>query len=289
MPNKEKEKLFEVADILKKRTDDRDGYDFRVVVTGKGGAGKTTTSAILAHLFAKDGYRVLAIDEDPQMNLPFAIGVDTEVAKRIVPLSRNLDYIEEKTGARPGTSWGLFLNLTPDITDVVDKFGVKVNDNISVLVMGTVVQAATGCLCPENALLDAVVKYISLRKNELIIMDTQAGVEHFGRALAKGFRHCVVVTDYTFNAIDVARHTANLAHQIGIPNIYLLVNKIRKKKDIERARRHLGADMTLFKEIFFAPYHEDLLEVEPLVVPVIDSKSEYLNVLKMLKERLKGD
>jgi len=284
MPSKEKEKLFDAANILKDKTVKNSDTNFRVVVTGKGGVGKTTTSAILSHLFAQDGYNVLAIDEDPQMNLPYALGVDEDRAKSIVPLSQNLDYIEEKTGARPGTSWGLFLNLTPDISDVVDKFGIKATDNINILVMGTVVQAATGCLCPENALLDAVMKYISLRKKEIIIMDTQAGVEHFGRALAKGFKHCVVVTDYTFNAMDVAKHTANLAKQIGIPNIYLLVNRVRGQKDIEKAKAHINDQGSVFKGIFFSPYFEEMLDMEPLVTPLIEKDNEYMKAIKKLKE-----
>ncbi len=286
MPDKKRQELFDIADSLRSRTRDVDESNFRVVITGKGGAGKTTTTAILSHLFAADGYRVLAIDEDPQMNLPYAIGLDEKVAKGIVPLSRNLDYIEEKTGARPGTSWGLFLNLTPDITDVVDKFGVKVNDNISVLVMGTVVQAATGCLCPENALLDAVMKYISLREGEIILMDTQAGVEHFGRALSKGFKHCVIVTDYTYNSLDVALHTAELAEQIGIPNRFLLVNRVRGKRDVDKAMRRISGFRDRFKDILFAPYWDDLLECEPNVVSLVNRESDYMNVLKRLKKEL---
>ena len=286
MPSKEKEKLFDAANILKEKANGQGDFNFRVVVTGKGGVGKTTTSAILSHLFAKNGYKVLAVDEDPQMNLPYAIGVDKNIAKNIIPLSRNLDYIEEKTGARPGTSWGLFLNLTPDISDVIDKFGIKASDNINILVMGTVVQAATGCLCPENALLDAVMKYISLREKEIIIMDTQAGVEHFGRALAKGFKHCVVVTDYTFNAMDVAKHTAKLAKQIGIENIYLLINRIRREKDRVKAEEYMKGSEDIFKKVFFAPYFEEMLDIEPFVGPIVEKDNPYLDVIKRLKVEL---
>ncbi len=286
MPSKEKEKLFDAANILKEKANGQGDFNFRVVVTGKGGVGKTTTSAILSHLFAKNGYKVLAVDEDPQMNLPYAIGVDKNIAKNIIPLSRNLDYIEEKTGARPGTSWGLFLNLTPDISDVIDKFGIKASDNINILVMGTVVQAATGCLCPENALLDAVMKYISLREKEIIIMDTQAGVEHFGRALAKGFKHCVVVTDYTFNAMDVAKHTAKLAKQIGIENIYLLINRIRREKDRVKAEEYMKGGEDIFKKVFFAPYFEEMLDIEPFVGPIVEKDNPYLDVIKRLKVEL---
>ncbi len=284
MPSNEKEKIFEVAEELKKKAS-TENRGFKVVITGKGGVGKTTTTAILAHLFASDGYNVLTVDEDPQMNLPFALGFDKDKASTIVPLSKNLDYIEEKTGARPGTSWGLFLNLTPDISDVVDKFGIKIKDNLSVLVMGTVVQAATGCLCPENALLDAVMRYISLKRNEMILLDTQAGVEHFGRALAKGFRHCVVVTEPTFNSMDVAKHTAELARQIGIPNVFLLINKIRNEKDKEKALKYMEDDK-LFDEIFFTPLDDSILECEPNVEPILDKDSIFVQNLKQLKNKL---
>ncbi len=285
MPKKDKETIFNVADELKKK-ENKDEFNFRVVITGKGGSGKTTTTAVLSHLFAKEGYNVLAVDEDPQMNLPYALGVDKEIADKIIPLSKNFDYIEEKTGARPGTSWGLFLNLTPDISDVVDKFGVRVLDNLSVLVMGTVVQAATGCLCPENALLDAVMRYISLKRKEIILLDTQAGVEHFGRALAKGFRHCVIITEPTFNAVDVAVHTAELARQIGIPNIYLLVNKIRNDRELKKAEKYIGSNKETFKKVFYAPLEEKILEVEPDVRPILEQDTHYLEVIKELKKEM---
>ncbi len=284
MPSKGKEKIFEVAEELKKRTS-AENKGFKVVVTGKGGVGKTTTTAILAHLFANDGYNVLAVDEDPQMNLPFALGVDKAKASTIIPLSKNLDYIEEKTGARPGTSWGLFLNLTPDISDVVDKFGIRIKDNLSVLVMGTVVQAATGCLCPENALLDAVMRYISLKRNEMILLDTQAGVEHFGRALAKGFRHCVVVTEPTFNSMDVAKHTAKLARQIGIPNVFLLVNKVRVEKDKSKALEYIENE-SLFDRVFFTPFDDKILECEPYIEPILKKDNDFLKTLIKLKNEL---
>ena len=150
---------------------------FRVVITGKGGAGKTTLTALLCHLFAKGKYKVLAVDEDPQMNLPYALGLPQETCERIVPLSENADYIEEKVGARPGEGWGAFLSLNPSVDDVVERFGFENKVGVKLLVMGTVTEAGKGCLCPENALLAAVMQHIDVRENETILMDTQAGVE----------------------------------------------------------------------------------------------------------------
>lgn len=253
------------------------GTGFRVVITGKGGVGKTTLTAILSHLFAQRGYSVLAVDEDPQMNLPYSIGVPTAEAASIVPLSKNLDYVEEKTGARPDSGWGLMLSLNPDVSDVVNRFGMKGPDGVSILVMGTVVKAATGCLCPENTLLEAVMRHINLREGEVILMDTQAGVEHFGRALAKGFNQAILVTDPTFNAVQVVRHAAQLARDLQIPYIHLVVNRVKSPADIRKVNELLEGLEDVFSGRFYIPYDEMMELYDPDVRPLLSENSEFVN------------
>ncbi|MCD6427685.1 MAG: AAA family ATPase [Caldisericaceae bacterium] len=287
--NEERRKrIFDAANKIKEQAKEG-GRGFRVVITGKGGAGKTTTTAMLSHLFARKGYNVLAVDEDPQMNLPYAIGIPREEGDKIVPVTKNLDYIEEKTGARPGEGWGLMLTLNPDVSDVVERFGIKGPDGINMLVMGTVVQAATGCLCPENALLEAIVRYINLRNNEIILMDTQAGVEHFGRALAQGFRHVVIVTDATFNSVQVAKHAAKLAKDINIPHLYLLINRVRSNdsKELEKVKQIMKDEMDIFDEVFELPYEEKLFEYEPNVMPLLDVKPS-LGIVEKMNELMEA-
>jgi len=266
---RQREKVLSAAHMLNRNARPGDEGGLRILVTGKGGVGKTTITALLAHLFIRHGYTVLAVDEDPQMNLPFALGMPQDTGDTIVPITRNLDYIEEKTGARPGAGWGLMLTLNPDVSDVVDRFGVTGPGGVKVLIMGTVVQAATGCLCPENTLLDAVIRYINLRKNEVILLDTQAGVEHFGRSLARGFGQALLVTDPSFNAVTVARHGAKLARELGIPHIHLIVNRVRSERDKEKVKTVLGDDMNLFSEQFWLPYEERLLACDPGVLPLL--------------------
>ncbi len=290
--NPQREKIFDTARVLKElHNGAKVEQGFRVLITGKGGAGKTTSTAILARLFARKGYKVLAVDEDPQMNLPFALGIPETEAERIVPLTRNLDYIEEKVGARPGAGWGLMLRLNPEVDDVVDRFGIRAPDDIRLLVMGTVVQAATGCLCPENALLDAVVHYINLREKEVILMDTQAGVEHFGRAIARGFKQAVIVTDATFNSMQVALHAARLARELGIPYRHLILNRIRSERDSQRAREQLqDKDADLFTSLTEIPFTEELLEIEPDISPIVEQGyapellQKYLELTRLLEK-----
>ncbi|WP_297436922.1 AAA family ATPase [Thermococcus sp.] len=264
-------KLFEIADGLRERTKKQVPEEgFRVVITGKGGVGKTTMTALLARLLARSGYRVLAVDEDPQMNLAHALGVPKGIRAKIVPLNKNLDYIEEKTGARPGTNWGLYFSLTPDVRDVVDRFGVVGPDGVMLLIMGSVVQAAAGCLCPENALLDAVIKYTNLRKGEVILMDTQAGLEHFGRALARGFKQAVVLTEPTYNSVQVAVDAAKLARQLGVEYIHLVINKVKKNaqvKKVESILNKLGFNDFTTRTII--PYDEIVEEYDPEIEAIL--------------------
>jgi CO dehydrogenase maturation factor len=256
---------------------------FRVVITGKGGVGKTTITAILSHLFVQRFFSILAVDEDPQMNLPFALGVRAEDAASIIPLSSNLDYIEEKTGARPDSGYGMMISLNPDVSDVVDRFGMRGPDGVNILVMGTVLKAASGCLCPENTLLDAVIRHINLREGEVILMDTQAGVEHFGRALAKGFNQAVLVTDPTFNGVQVVKHAARLARDLQIQYIHLVVNRVRYPSDIEKVDKMLENMEEVFSAKFYVPYDEQMQLYEPDVRPLLSEPSEFVDGIRELQ------
>jgi CO dehydrogenase maturation factor len=260
--------LSEIPEVERKIEEGR-----RIVVTGKGGVGKTVVSSVLAYLFSNAGFNVLAVDEDPQMNLPFALGIPIDKANEITPLNKQIDYIEEKTGARPGTGWGLFFRLNPDVSDVVERFGIKINEKLNLLVMGTVSQPAVGCACPENDLLQAVVNYINLRKNEVIIMDTEAGLEHFGRAIAKGFHHAIIVSEPTFNSIYVMTQAVKLAQGLGIPKIHIVFNKVRNEKDkIVKLLSQLDSKVSNLP-VYFLPYDEDIYNSEPYIIPAIESSN----------------
>ena len=261
----------------------------KIVVTGKGGVGKSTIVSLLAHSFIKKGYKVLALDEDPQMNLAYSLGLSVDKIKDITPLNCSYDYIEEKTGAKPGSSWGAFFKLNPDVSDVIDRFGIKINDKLGLLVMGTVKKAAAGCLCPENLLLDRVMNKLALMEGETIIMDTQAGVEHFGRAIAKGFDHCIIVADPTFNAISVAQYTAGLARQLDIPNVYLLINKLTEKHHdkVYKISKELCLNIdTAFDEQVIIPYFEEIYYDEPDISKLLEINSKLNNSISLLTEKI---
>jgi len=280
----------------KNRLTSRDGAGVRVVITGKGGVGKTTLTALLAHLFAHQGFRVLAVDGDPQQNLAVTLGVPIEDAAKIVPVSQSIEYLQEKTGAGPGISPGglLTLNpdvsdispgglltLNPDVSDVIDRFSVIVEKNLRLLVMGGVSQAGRGCLCPEYTLLAAIFRHMRLLPDEVVLLDTPAGMEHFGRAVADGFSCALVVADPSYNALCVATESAVLAQQLGIKNVILVVNRVGNHSDEDKIRERISG-FSGFSRVIFLPDDPEIVHLEPAVNRLLTGNAEFIRAVRVL-------
>lgn len=201
----------------------------KLAITGKGGVGKTTLSALLAHVFVERGQRVLAIDADPATGLASACGVPPEEAAGITPVADMEDLIYERTGARKGEIGGFF-KLNPRVDDIPDRFAVA-QDGIRILTMGTVKTGGTGCLCPENALLRSLVTHLLLRRDEVLILDMEAGVEHLGRGTAGAVDAFIVVVEPGRRSIQTARSIHTLAKDLDIKQVYVVGNKIATDSD----------------------------------------------------------
>ena len=199
----------------------------KVAVTGKGGVGKTTLSALLACGLRDRGRDVIAIDADPDSNLLASMGYPApESVKPLVDLKA---MIEERTGVKPGTTGGMF-RLNPFVADLPDKYGVTVDD-ILVLVAGAVKKGGSGCYCPENAMLRALVSHLLLDEGSALILDMEAGVEHLGRGVVRAIDHLLVVVNPGQRSIETARRVRDLAADIGLTQVGVIANRIRTPED----------------------------------------------------------
>ena len=201
----------------------------KIAITGKGGVGKTTLAALVAHIYAQEGRAVIAIDADPAGGLAGALGFPRDVVDSLAPIAEMEDLIYERTGAKPG-SFGGFFSLTPRVDDIPDRFSVT-HGGVRLLRLGTIEAGGAGCMCPESALLKALVTHMLLYRDEMMIMDMEAGVEHLGRATAEAVDAMVVVVEPGRRSLEVAGRILELAGDLRLGRVYGVGNKVRAEAD----------------------------------------------------------
>ena len=210
----------------------------KIAVTGKGGVGKTTLSAVLSHLYASEGKKVIAVDADPDANLAAALGVPPEAVSRIRPLAEMTDLIEERMGARPGKSGGVF-KLNPKVDDIPEEFGYRFN-NITLLVTGKSKEAASGCYCPENVFLRRLLKHLVVNRDEIVIVDMEAGIEHLTRGTTEAVDAFIVVVEPGQRSIQTANTVKEMAKGLGVKKVFVVANKVRGEEDLAFIRKQLS-------------------------------------------------
>ncbi|HEX67446.1 MAG TPA: carbon monoxide dehydrogenase, partial [bacterium] len=221
----------------------------KIAVSGKGGVGKTTIVAVLGEVFRRKGKRVILIDADPDANLARTLGIK----ENITPLIELKSIIQERTGAEPGKPT-VFFTLNPKVDDIPEKFFYR-KDNLMLGVMGTVRGGGMGCTCPENAFLKALLQHLIFYRNDVLLMDMEAGVEHLGRGTAMGVDWMIVVVEPGAKSIDTARKILKLARDLRIKNMGILGNKIKDNKEEEILKKSLSPCLWLGA----FPYREGFL------------------------------
>jgi len=250
----------------------------KIAISGKGGVGKTTLASLLSKVFAEEGYSVLAIDADPNSNLAATLGIPNP--DEITPISEMEALIEERTGAKPGKSGGFF-KLNPKVDDLPEKYAFKYN-GVRLMVMGRIKQGGTGCYCPENALLQALVTHLLLGRDEVVIMDMEAGVEHLGRATARAVDRLIVVVEPGRRSVETARRIKKLAEEIGLHNIAAVGSKVRNQSE----RDFMTSSLPDFEFLGFIPYEQAIVEADLADRPLFEASPRIVEEVRNIYQAL---
>ncbi|MEE8418577.1 MAG: carbon monoxide dehydrogenase accessory protein CooC [Dehalococcoidales bacterium] len=238
----------------------------KIAISGKGGVGKTLLASLLSKLFSQSSYSVIAIDADPDANLAAALGFPDP--EKVVPISEMSDLIEERTGAKPGQS-APFYKLNPKVDDIPDKYALK-QDGIRLMRMGRIKKGGAGCYCPENSMLQALMNHLMIARDEVVILDMEAGLEHFGRGTASMVDKLIVVVEPGRRSLETALNIRKLAAEIGIKNIAVVGNKVRNESD----REFLIENLPDFHFMGFIPYDQAVVEADQANMSPLDSSPQ---------------
>ncbi len=236
----------------------------KLAITGKGGVGKTTLTALIAQVYADQGKQVLAVDADPSPCLAGALGFPDELRARLHPISEMDDLILERTGAKKGQVGGFF-TINPRVDDIPERFSV-LHRGVRLLEMGAVETGGSGCICPEAAMLKTLFTHLMFRKDEVLLLDMYAGVEHLGRATVDFVDAMLVVVEPTRRSLGTAAQIKKLANDLGLKRLYLVGNKVRNEDEA----KFLESQTPGLPVLGFLPADLAVQEADRLGIPVYD-------------------
>jgi CO dehydrogenase maturation factor len=257
----------------------------KIAISGKGGVGKTTLAGVMARCLADAGHKVLAIDADPDSNLASAIGIDDSLLDSIKPLAQMTEFIEERTASKRG-ELGSFFRLNPKVDDIPEKFAVE-KDGIKLVVLGNIPQGGGGCFCAENVMLKSLLTHVLIERDEYVIVDMEAGLEHLGRGSTAYIDALIVVVEPGQRSFRTADQVKKLASDLGIPRVYIAGNKVADQRDDDLIKAHLS-DLPY---LGFMSYNTKIMEADRRNVSPYDIdakiKAEVEQIIDTLRKNVK--
>ncbi|MBN2149189.1 MAG: AAA family ATPase [Anaerolineales bacterium] len=255
----------------------------KLAISGKGGVGKTTLAALLAQVYADQSRQVLAADADPSPCLAGALGFPDELRAKLHPIAEMDALIEERTGAKPGTIGGFF-TINPRVDDIPERFSV-LHRGVRLLEMGSVDLGGSGCICPESAILKTLFTHLLFRKDDILILDMYAGVEHLGRATVDFVDAMLIVVEPTRRSLGTATQIKTLANDIGLNRLWLVGNKVRNADE----ETFLHAESPGLPILGTLPADLAVQEADRLGIPVYDHVPVLRQSAEWMAEKLDAE
>ncbi|WP_424358392.1 AAA family ATPase [Methanocella sp. MCL-LM] len=181
----------------------------KIAICGKGGSGKSTITALLAKSMARRGRRVLVVDMDESnLGLHLYLGMkghDSLMGR----LGGKAEYGKRVQGARLSGKGSIFdskwrlEDIPADMAE--EKAGIKL------LSVGKIQKFGEGCACPIGTLSKQFFDNLIMDEKDVVIMDTAAGVEHFGRSVEQGFDYVIAVVEPSYESVVLAKQMREMA------------------------------------------------------------------------------
>jgi len=227
----------------------------KIAVSGKGGVGKTTLTSLLSFSFAAMGKKVIAVDADPDSNLGLSLGLSLAETRDITPLSEMKDLVAERTGATPGAIGSVF-RMNPKVDDLPDKYSRAITDSIKLFVLGGLKTGGAGCFCAENVLLKSMLKHLMVNREEVVLVDMEAGIEHLSRGTTASMDALIIVVNPGKKSIQTGMTVERLARELGIKNIFIVANRVRSEEEAGQ----IGRELKGLKFIGYISFDDDIIE-----------------------------
>ncbi len=254
----------------------------KLAITGKGGVGKTTLAALLARELRNRDFQVLMVDADPDANLAGALGVRDPAG--ITPIAEMKELIEERTGAKPGTIGGFF-KLNPAVNDLPEKLAVS-HEGLRLMVLGTVKSGGGGCICPESALLKALLTHLFLNEKDAVVLDMEAGLEHLGRGTTMGVDMMIVVVEPGKRSLETAAAIKKLAGELGVKKLALVGSKVQGESDLEFLKKQAGDDYLFLGHI---PYSDSIRNADMRGESLLALPEEEVGFARVIADRIEEE
>lgn len=192
----------------------------KIAVCGKGGSGKSTVVALLADEARKRGYRVLVVDSDESnAGLFRMLGFDQPP----IPL---MEFLGGKKGLKEKMSQPSVLAESDIPIESIPQQYLLNRNGLLLVSIGKILRSLEGCACPMGVLSREFLKKLRLKEDELVIVDMEAGVEHFGRGVEASLDSVLIVVEPSFESLEMAGRVNNMAASIGVKNIWAVFNKV---------------------------------------------------------------